>query len=223
MITIESALKLFKGSDTITKQEEDSDDEWKNIIGPSLDLLGSQGYATILRAAQVDYPIHGELTPSGKHQRDNPTPKKKVVLLTAEIKDLILKHLIESYELGQFAAIEIKKPIYGFSSDQLDSVLQHFGDIDLIDYTGHVTTDRTYVHLVVKVKAHDFIQQGGFYGIYDLFQKNVEKLLWEVEKLEHSDENKNNKFSKIKDNIKEYIGYIATTTAIGESTKNIFE
>ena len=145
------------------------------------------------------------------------------MLLTADVKDLVLRHLVENCNLGEGVGLIVDNAIGGISGDQLHAVLEQFGDLDLIDFDGYQSTDRSWVLIRVKLTAHDFIHEGGFYGKYELFKNNVEKLLLEVEKLEGTDANKDKKFTNIKGKIAEYLGYIATLSSATESIKNIFE
>jgi len=66
------------------------------------------------------------------------------------------------------------------------------------------------------LKPHDFYNRGGFYGQEDLFQKNVEKLLLEVERLEIIDSSSKNKFSDIRKNIDKYLSILANLATIGD-------
>ncbi|WP_439582428.1 hypothetical protein [Dyadobacter bucti] len=223
MINVETALALFGGRDEIQKEIGIDDEKWEDEIGPSLVFLEKQNLVLLLYSHQAEYPIYAELTTAGKKRRNSTQPSNKIKLITAEDKDVILTHLVNNYSVGGWVALPIDQPIHGLSGDQLDAVLSNFGQHNLIDYSGYTTMDRGHVEFVMRVESHDFIQQGGFFGRYELFQKTVEKLLMEVEKLEREEGGRENKFSEYKEKIKEYAGIISTATTIVESIKNTLE
>ncbi len=221
MINVETALALFDDDDQIKQEFGVDNDLWENEIGPNLVLLEGQGLAILQYANEVDHPVSAYLTSAGiKRKSMLSKGQNHSKRLTPEDQDIILNHLVENYPLGSVAFLAIHEPIHGFSGDALYAILHHFGDLDLIDYEGCRTIDRMTIELVVKVKAHEFIQQGGFHGKYELFQKTVEKLLWEVEKLEATDKSDNNKFTTFKKNIQDYVSVIANiSTAVDSGTK----
>lgn len=224
MINIETALALFDGVDQIQKQQGVDDELWEKEIGPKLRLLEHMDLAWPGYSNEVDYPTSAILTSAGIKRRDQlSNTRKDTTLITAQDQDVLLHYLVENLSPGSPAILEINEQIHGFAGDALYSILHHFSDLGLIDFDGYRTIDRQTVSLLVKVKAHEFIQQGGFYGKFELFQKTVEKLLWEVEKLEREDKNDNNKFTTFKKNIQEYASVLANLATIADSGSKMFE
>jgi len=69
----------------------------------------------------------------------------------------------------------------------------------------------------MRVDAHDFVREGGFYGRYELFQKNVEKLLYQVERLERIEGPQQEEVKDIGKQISDYLGLISNMMTIGSS------
>jgi hypothetical protein len=64
--------------------------------------------------------------------------------------------------------------------ETLHAILTYFKRIGLIlEYNGR----RQLTSIVVKVDAHDFLKRGGFHVQEELFLKNIEKLVLEIEKI----------------------------------------
>ncbi|WP_169720025.1 hypothetical protein [Dyadobacter alkalitolerans] len=138
-------------------------------------------------------------------------------MITAEVKDLVLRYLVENFEVGDQRVITESHLIHGITGGQLLGIIEQFGRMKLVECDSQATLAASFLLVSLNVDAHDFIQHGGFYGRYELFQKNVEKLLWEVEKLERVDGPQQQQVGDIRKKIGEYLGIIASVGSIGDS------
>lgn len=145
------------------------------------------------------------------------------MLITPQLKDTVLRAIVEGHEPGSIAEIGRDESVCGIGGPTLSELINHFEREGLlrfeIDRSGrkHSGT-RDSIFFYVNIEAHDFLQTGGFFGRYELFQKNVEKLLWEVEKLERIDGPQQQNVVDIGKKIAEYVSLIANLTTIGGAT-----
>ena len=146
---------------------------------------------------------------------------KKVI--TSHVKDSVLLHLIKNYDVGQKRAVPSDLSVGGIEGSTLVAILESFGRLNLITYEEFEAADETVVVLSLNVEAHDFYLQGGFYGHYELFQKNVEKLLWEVEKLERIDGPQQTQVGEIRKKMADYVGIIASLASIGDAAAGMIK
>lgn len=62
----------------------------------------------------------------------------------------------------------------------LISILEHFDELNFIGFRPFLGGG---FELTIRVSAHDFMRRGGFVVQEELFLKNIEKLLAEIDKL----------------------------------------
>ncbi|KAA6438834.1 hypothetical protein FEM33_15555 [Dyadobacter flavalbus] len=149
------------------------------------------------------------------------------MLITPQLKDAFLQHIVSEYNVGQIIEWPREQNILGLDKYAIAEMINHFVRIKLfrysIDRNGKPQPGtKDSIIFFINMEAHDFIQEGGFYGKYQLLQKNIEKLLYEVEKLEHAGIKTENDLQTIRKNIVEYSGLIANVVAIGDSFKDAF-
>lgn len=101
-------------------------------------------------------------------------------LVTPELKDVVLRHLIDKIELGDWEKIYFKDRIENVWGDTLEAILVQFKNKGFIS----MKLANTVALVKIEIEAHDFIQRGGFYGYEVLFQSKVSKLLIELENLQ---------------------------------------
>ena len=98
------------------------------------------------------------------------------------VKDAILSNLLKKAGDNLSISLNINKSMedFGCNSAILEAVLQHFEDRGFIDAT-YMLGGAVYIRL--KVTAYDFANHGGFTAQEELLEKNIKKLLLEVESL----------------------------------------
>lgn len=116
----------------------------------------------------------------GPSERQSPISNTNSLLISPELKDVILRHLVEKYEVESIGSLRRNQAIANIDGNTLNGILTQFDSLGLIQLTH---TQDSFI-FEVKMEAHDFIQRGGFYGYELLFKSNVEKLLIELEKLQ---------------------------------------
>ena len=110
--------------------------------------------------------------------------------------------------------------ILGFDKHEIFAMLTQFHELGFVRIDNLYSASRFY-RILMRVDAHDFILEGGFYGRYELFQKNVVKLLQEVEELEKIEGPQKNTITDIRKKINDYLGLIGNVTTISTSIKDI--
>lgn len=141
-------------------------------------------------------------------------------LITADQKDAILHLLFDMVDTDRevLAVYTMFDKVVSFK--QLEQILRHFERLGLIQIYHLYDID---IHVELRVEADRFVQRGGFTGQEEIFQKNVEKLLWEVEKLERIDGPQKNEVGEIRKKISEYLGIIASVGSIGDSAAGMMK
>ncbi|WP_254562008.1 hypothetical protein [Dyadobacter diqingensis] len=139
-------------------------------------------------------------------------------LITPAIKDTLLNHFVENYSLGQLIDLPRDQNLLGLSGGELASLTNQFVKMDLVKEWG---STRDSITISLNVESHDFIGRGGFYGQEILFQKNVEKIIWEIDRFEVSDVIKKPEIQSIKENIIQYMGLLANLGTAGDLISKI--
>lgn len=105
-------------------------------------------------------------------------------MITSEMKDRVLNLLVQSSVDMQcnFDMKYLAKSLdIGFN--ELDSIINQFESLGFCSVTkclgGHTYT-------VFTADAHDFLIRGGFFVQEEIFRKQIEKLLFEIESLKPS-------------------------------------
>lgn len=75
---------------------------------------------------------------------------------------------------------EDSKKIFGYDSEVVDSVLDYFESVGLIDQDKFLDGE---IMLEILIPAHDLVSHGGFTAKEELLTKNIELLLLEIENL----------------------------------------
>ena len=139
-------------------------------------------------------------------------------LITPAIKDSLLKYLVDNYSLGQIIDLPRDQTLLGLSGEELASLTNQFIKMDLVKEWG---STREAITISLNVESHDFIGRGGYYGQEILFQKNVEKIIWEIERFEASVNTKKPEVQSIKENIIQYMGLLANLGSAGDLISKI--
>jgi len=130
-----------------------------------------------------------------------------VQLITPELKDAVLDYIIENCPFGDPAEISRTVVIHGLNDKVLFALLKQFEQIGLV--ARYVFTSDNHI-FYLQIKAHDFKQRGGFYGQEMLFQKSVEDLLFEIEKVKPSLTEQAEKITTIISNITGFLALISS-------------
>ena len=145
-----------------------------------------------------------------------------MALIDPQLKDIILKELVETHEVGSLSVIKRTDNICGIGGDTLAEIINQFVRKGLFRYsidrngkTQSGTSDS--IMFWINVDAHDFILRGGFYGQEDLFKSTVERLLLQVEKLEAKEPEGEIKIKNIRENIEKYLSIIANLGTAGDT------
>jgi replication initiation and membrane attachment protein DnaB len=103
-------------------------------------------------------------------------------LITSRLKDDTLQWLCENVRPGQLNEFDLDALLSATGTDEetMDTVLEHFEEIGLID---KYNPARLGNMLILKVKAHDFYLQGGFTVMDVLTEANIQKILFDLESL----------------------------------------
>ena len=115
------------------------------------------------------------------------------MMITNEIKDTVLKRLIETGTRYKIDFKQLSRDIK-IDFDELDSILDHFenlGFLELEKLLGGKANVR------INIPAIDFYSHGGFKGQEELLRINIEKLLLEIESLKPSFPDKVEKITSI--------------------------
>lgn len=139
-------------------------------------------------------------------------------IITPAIKDMLLNHFVDNNSIGQLIDLPRDQYLLGISGDELESITKQFIKLGLLKDWG---SSRDSITISVNVESHDFIGRGGFYGQEILFQKNVEKIIWEIEKLESNVVNNKPEIQTIKENIIQYMGLLANLGTVGDLISKI--
>ena len=107
-------------------------------------------------------------------------------LITTKIKDDTLKWLCHNVRPNQLTQIDLPSilNIANVDSDTIRAILEDFHEIGLIENLILTEEDEGDILLILKVKAHTFIQRGGFAVEDVLTEANVQKILLELENLQ---------------------------------------
>lgn len=141
-------------------------------------------------------------------------------MITAAQKDALLGHIIDLIQVGDLHMLNRRQSIFGFEKNVLRAILTQFHEMRLIDID-NLHSDSGYYRVLMRVDAHDFVAQGGFYGRHELFQKNVEKLIYQIERLENIDGAQRSQVKDIGKHIADYLTIISNVTTIGTSAFGI--
>lgn len=125
------------------------------------------------------------------------------MLITADLKDLILKDLISLNSIDVAQNINDAQKDFGIDRAVLSAILDHFEELGFIEQRKLLGG---LIHISIKVRAYDFYSHGGFIAQEELLAKDIEKLLLEIESLKPSMPDRVNTITAIAGNI---------TTALG--------
>jgi hypothetical protein len=140
-------------------------------------------------------------------------------MIQPDQKDAFLRYLVDNIKAGELHPLTRLSDIEGFNKSEVLAMLTQFHELRLIHIDNLNSSSRFY-RIIMRVDAHDFILEGGFFGRYELFQKNVIKLLHEVERLEKIEGSQQSEVINIKKNISEYVGLISNITTISTFIKD---
>jgi|WetSurMetagenome_2_1015567.scaffolds.fasta_scaffold80589_3 hypothetical protein len=127
------------------------------------------------------------------------------MIINSELKDSILKYLLNANNGTIGLDLEEDSSKFGISYDVLDAILEDFekkGFCEIKSFLGGECLVK------MKVPASDFYLHGGFEGQEELLQKNIEKLLLEIEDLKPSMPDKISKITAIASNILTGLGVL---------------
>jgi hypothetical protein len=132
-------------------------------------------------------------------------------LITPAQKDAVLHLLFEMSKDSREVTSAYAHFQHIVTFKQLEQILKLFSRLGLIDLYHLYDID---IHIELRAEADQFIQQGGFYGQYELFKNSVTRLLLEVERLENAQGADKKEVNDIGKKISEYISLIANLTSI---------
>lgn len=134
--------------------------------------------------------------------------------ITPQIKDLVLKHFVDNYEVGAIVDLRRETEIHGIAGHALESLIRYFERQGLLRFDKAGFTSSGWL-FYVNIEAHDLIDlEGGFYGRFQLFQTNIEKLYLELDKLEPQDAKKSHDIKEIRTAVKDYADIITKASAL---------
>ena len=149
-----------------------------------------------------------------------------MALIAPQLKDIILKELVETHEVGSLSVINRTDSICGVEGDTLAEIINQFVRKGLfrysIDRNGKTQSGtKDSIMFWINVDAHDFILRGGFYGQEDLFRSTVERLLLQVEKLEEKETKGETQIKNIRENIEKYLSIISNLGSAGDTVAKL--
>ena len=127
--------------------------------------------------------------------------------ITSKEKDVVLKSLCDDAVLESLQRFDTSKYIALLGGDavKLNSLLTYFAKIHMIDSLNFRKSCPTF-DAIVGVDASDLVCRGGFTLQEDMLEKEVEKLLLEIESLKPTFGDKMEKLSTIAANISGIVG-----------------
>jgi hypothetical protein len=124
-------------------------------------------------------------------------------LITPQLKDRILNDIVnEGIEVPQYD-VDKRANNYDLNDKELNAILEQFEKKELIKISPGFGDEKV---LNVKVNTHDFILHGGFTAQEELLEKNIKKLLLEIESLKPSMPDKVSTITNIAANIATAMG-----------------
>lgn len=126
-------------------------------------------------------------------------------LITSELKDQVLRTIVNEFQdmLGYVNVCKWAKR-FKIHPHVLIAILYHFVDKNLI----MISKKPNGYEVAITVEAHDFVSYGGFVTQEKLFQDNIKKLLFEIEKLKPSAPDTVATISSIVSNITATFGFL---------------
>ena len=106
-------------------------------------------------------------------------------MITSVLKDQLLKFLVENAKLEQHVFADRKQFVteLGAEFENLEAMLYQFERLGLLKNVG---VGSQSVEFRATAELHDFFLRGGFTVKEELFEKNIEKLLYEIDVLKNS-------------------------------------
>jgi hypothetical protein len=101
-------------------------------------------------------------------------------MITPELKDTILRYFIEHPNQRFDIDLHKKAKDYNIDDDTLEIILDYFEQMGFFE---QVKLPGGTIIFSMKVPAYDFYSHGGFTAQEELLQKNIQKLLLEIESL----------------------------------------
>ncbi|WP_273209080.1 hypothetical protein [Runella zeae] len=101
-------------------------------------------------------------------------------MITPTIKDSVLKWLCDNMPVEQYRPVNLQSLFKetNLTFDTIEPILQYFNRLGLI---GELNARRTSTLLLLRIEAHDFLSRGGFIAQEEIFKKEIEKLIIEIE------------------------------------------
>jgi hypothetical protein len=124
-----------------------------------------------------------------------------------EARDLVLKSLCTHLSPEKYVTPGTQDLIHdtGVDFDSLSAILNYFQRVGFISSLG---VHRSSMSMILHLEAFDFFNRGGFYAQEELLQKNIEKLLLEIESLKPSMPDKVNTITSIAANLATAFGLL---------------
>ena len=137
--------------------------------------------------------------------------------ISPQAKDLVLTYLVDNNEVGALVEIKYDASIHGVTGDTLVAMIRQFEKLGLLRFDSRGSFTNSSVIFWINLDAHDLLNEGGFYGRYQLFQANVEKLLTEVDKLDAKDVKVGAELKTIRTNLKDFLDIISKVSTLAHN------
>lgn len=107
-------------------------------------------------------------------------------LITTKTKDDVLRWLCHNAHPGQLTQINLPAIISSTSADYhtVRVIIEDFQDMGLVENLILAEEDGSDIILTLKVRAHTFLQRGGFVIEDALNEANIQKILFDLENLQ---------------------------------------
>lgn len=133
-------------------------------------------------------------------------------MITPEIKDLVLNTLCDTVDFERLEILS-KSDILKISElkfDELQAIFRQFERLGLISDL-NIRRNSDNLHIVVRLDALDFRNNGGFTVQEQLLELTLEKLSLEVEQLRNEYPDKAERFTTIAANIATCLSFLIAT------------
>jgi hypothetical protein len=103
-------------------------------------------------------------------------------IITSQLKDSTLHWLCHNVPLGQLEQIDVDSLLEATNADlyTISAILEDFNEIGLFE---KLILNSEDIFVVLKARAHDLLNRGGFSVIDALNEANIQRILFELDNL----------------------------------------